>query len=81
MREKLGLKPLQVDNKSEGGGEKDKQTNNVSAEGNKIYRDKKTDEVFEHVPAKNQTALKEEKKFREKLEEQREKRKLVTKIR
>ena len=83
MREKLGLKPLQLDNKnkaSDGGDNKDKQGNNVSAEGNKIYRDKKTDEVFEHVPAKNQTSLKEEKKLREKLDEQREKRKLVSKI-
>ena len=75
----MGLKPLQIDNKSSSDG--DKQPNSVSAEGNRIYRDKKTDEVFEHVPAKSQTAIKEETKLREKLDEQREKRKLVNKIR
>lgn len=62
--------------------EKEKSTaNNVSASGNQIYRDKKTDELFEHVPAKSLTALKEETKLREKLDEQREKRKLAQKFR
>ncbi len=74
---KLGLKPLQLNNKSEG----DKKENNVSADGNKIYRDKKTDEVFEHVPAKDITAAKEENKLRERLDEQRKKRELIDKFR
>ncbi len=70
----MGLKPLKVEGKGE-------ETTNVSADGNRIYRDKKTEEVFEHVPAKSLTALKEETKLRERLDEQREKRKLVDKIR
>jgi len=71
LRAKLGLKPLQVDS-----GQK-----TVSATGNKIYRDEDTAQMFEHVPAKDLVALKEETKLREKLHEQREKRQLQTKYR
>lgn len=68
LRAKLGLKPLQIDKPA------DKQINNVSAEGNKIYRDKDTHQIFEHKPAASQTQVKVETKLREKLKDQREKR-------
>jgi hypothetical protein len=62
------LKPLQIDKQT------DKQITNVSAEGNKIYRDKDTHQIFEHKPAASQTQTKIETKLREKLKDQREKR-------
>ena len=45
----------------------------------KTYIDKDTNQEFEHAPAKNMTEVKEQKDFKQKLEEQREKRKLLEK--
>jgi hypothetical protein len=70
----LGLKPLSVsENKST--------SDSKSADGKKTYIDKDTNQEFEHVPAKNIAELKEQKSLREKLQEQKEKRQLVEKLR
>ena len=48
--------------------------------GKKTYIDKDTNQEFEHAPAKNLARIKEEKELREKLQEQKEKRLLTSKI-
>ncbi len=68
------MKPLKFDN------EVKKEDGDKSADGNKLYHDKNTDETFQHAPAKNQGELKEETKIRDKLSEQKEKRKLHDKF-
>lgn len=80
LREKLGLKPLTMsENKSTS---KTNENNSKSgADGKKTYIDQDTNQEFEHVPAKNIAELKEQKSLREKLQEQREKRQLVEKLR
>lgn len=71
----MGLKPLAVDS----GNEKTK-SEELSSSGNKKYIDDKTSQEFEHVPAKNIADEKQQKEFKKKLEEQREKRRLVEKL-
>jgi hypothetical protein len=71
----LGLKPLKIDNQKN-----EEKSKTLSEEGNKLYHDKKTDETFEHVPAKNQNDAKEEAKLRDRLNEQKDKRKLHDKF-
>ncbi len=62
MREKLGLKPLQLnDNKQ--AAESKSSTGQVK----KTYIDKSTNQEFEHLPAKNLAEIKEAKTLREKL--------------
>ena len=46
----------------------------------KKYIDKDTNQEFEHMPAENWGEKKEAKSFKEKLEQQREKRKLLEKL-
>lgn len=74
LRAKLGLKPLAVD---EGSKEKPKQDES----GKKTYIDKDTNQEFEHAPAKNIAEIREQKEFKQKLDEQREKRRLADKMR
>ncbi|RNA29920.1 U4 tri-snRNP-associated 1 [Brachionus plicatilis] len=74
LRAKLGLKPLSVDDHN-----KEKQKENDS--GKKTFIDKDTNQEFEHAPAKNLTEVREQKEFKQKLDEQREKRRLAQKIR
>ncbi len=76
MRAKLGLKPLQVENQSQSSAPK---AGEAEPSGNKKYIDEKTSTEFEHVPASNIADLKQQKELRKKLEEQREKRKLLEK--
>lgn len=75
LREKLGLKPLSInENKSTN----DSKTNES---GRKTYIDKDTNQEFEHKPATNMAEIREQKELREKLKEQREKRQLMEKLR
>lgn len=78
LRAKLGLKPLTItDNKKS-----ETTTTDSSADVNskKKYIDKDTNQEFEHMPAQNLAEKKEAKTFKEKLEQQREKRKLLEKL-
>ncbi len=52
----------------------------VSASGNKKYIDEKTSTEFEHKPAANIADIKQQKEFKQKLEEQREKRRLMERV-
>ncbi|CAF0842740.1 unnamed protein product [Brachionus calyciflorus] len=73
LRAKLGLKPLSLDESSK---EKPKQDET----GKKTFIDKDTNQEFEHAPAKNLAEAREQKEFKQKLEEQREKRRLAEKM-
>jgi hypothetical protein len=52
----------------------------VAASGNKKYIDDKTSQEFEHKPAGNLADVKQQKEFKRKLEEQREKRRLMERV-
>lgn len=77
LRAKLGLKPLSVDADKP---TEQKNSNEQDSSKKKTYIDKDTNQEFEHIPALNIAEIKEQKDFKQKLNEQREKRKLMDKI-
>ena len=70
------MKPLQVTDPNKPRSE----TKSASGEVKKTYLDADTNQVFEHVPAKNLVEIKEQKELREKLKNKREQRELQSKI-
>ena len=76
LRAKLGLKPLSSSENKQSES-KSASSDDKSADGRKKYIDKDTNQEFEHMPAENLADKKEAKTFKEKLEQQREKRKLL----
>lgn len=56
------------------------ETKSASGEVKRTYLDADTNQVFEHVPAKNLVEIKEQKELREKLKNKREQRELQSKI-
>lgn len=75
LRAKLGLKPLAPNDNN-----KQPKTSEGSTSDKKTYIDKDTNQEFEHAPAKNIAEIKEQKDFKLKLQEQRERRRLMDKV-